>query len=161
MYNVDMLGIPQKYIPKYLTKKDRATQKRNINRARRSYKKDVYVDRPYLKSYKRKESPHVVTAKKYYKVNQMVPSKTLAQKTKCSVHALKRITKKGRGAYYSSGSRPMQTAQSWARARLASAITGGPSSAYDYHILKEGCSKNSPALRMARKTCKKMKRKCE
>ena len=91
----------------------------------------------------------------------MVPSKTLAQKTKCSVHALKRITKKGRGAYYSSGSRPMQTAQSCARARLASAITGGPSSAYDYHILKDGCSKNSPALRMARKTCKKMKRKCE
>jgi hypothetical protein len=42
-----MLGIPQKYIPKYLTKKDRATQKRNISRARRSYKKHVYVDRPY------------------------------------------------------------------------------------------------------------------
>ena len=62
-----MLGIPQKYIPKYLTKKDRATQKRNINRARRSYKKHVYVDRPYLKSYKRKESPHVVTAKNIIK----------------------------------------------------------------------------------------------
>ena len=48
--------------------------------------------------------------------------------------ALKHITKKGRGAYYSSGSRPNQTAQSWARARLASALTGGNASAVDYYI---------------------------
>lgn len=156
-----MVDIPQKYIPKYLTKKDRVTQKRNINRARRLYKKNIYVDRPQLKSYKSKESQHVITAKKRYKVKQIVPSKELSRKTKCSVHALKRITKKGRGAYYSSGSRPMQTAQSWARARLASAITGGPSSAYDYHILKDGCTKTSPALRMAKKTCKILKKRCE
>ena len=40
--------------------------------------------------------------------------------------------KKGQGAYYSSGSRPNQSAHSWGYARLASAITGGKSAAVDF-----------------------------
>ena len=44
--------------------------------------------------------------------------------------------------------------------RLASAITGGPSSTFDYHILDEHCEKNSKALKLAKKTCKKMN-KCK
>jgi hypothetical protein len=59
--------------------------------------------------------------------------------------------KKGEGAYYSSGSRPNQTAQSWGYARLASAITGANASRVDYNILKEGCKSDSPALRIAQK----------
>jgi len=69
--------------------------------------------------------------------------------------------KKGEGAYYSSGSRPNQTAQSWGYARLASALTGGPSSVIDYHILRDGCASNSRPLKMARRTCRKMGRKCQ
>jgi len=45
-------------------------------------------------------------------------------------------------------------------ARLASAITGGNSSIVDYHLLESGCKKNSKALKMARKTCKKQN-KCK
>ena len=67
---------------------------------------------------------------------------------------------KGRGAYYSSGSRPNQTAESWAVPRLASALTGGNASAYDFHILKEHCAPKSKPLQMARKTCKKLDKKC-
>ena len=55
------------------------------------------------------------------------------------------------GAYYSSGSRPNQTAESWGIARLASAITSGKSAVIDYHLLEEGCKKNSKALKLAKK----------
>ena len=68
---------------------------------------------------------------------------------------LEQIVNKGRGAYYSSGSRPNQTAESWGLARLASAVTGGNASIVDYHILKSGCKKTSKALKLANKTCKK------
>ena len=55
----------------------------------------------------------------------------LVNKTKCTKKALNKIIKKGMGAYYSSGSRPNQTAQSWGKARLYSAISGGPASKSD------------------------------
>ena len=38
------------------------------------------------------------------------------------------------GAYYSSGSRPNQTAQSWGKARMYSYIMGGPTRKVDKHI---------------------------
>ena len=41
---------------------------------------------------------------------------------------------KGKGAYYSSGSRPNQTAHSWAYGRLASVILGGPARKIDKSI---------------------------
>ena len=44
------------------------------------------------------------------------------------------ILKKGRGAYYSSGSRPNQSSSSWAYARLASVITGGKARKVDNKI---------------------------
>ena len=67
--------------------------------------------------------------------------------------------KKGEGAYYSSGSRPNQTAQSWGIApdlgQFASAVTAGKAAAVDYAILKKGCRSNSPALKLADKSKKK------
>jgi hypothetical protein len=45
-----------------------------------------------------------------------------------------KIILKGKGAYYSSGSRPNQTAHSWGLARLASVILGGPSRRIDKDI---------------------------
>lgn len=143
------MNIPQKYIPRHLTRKDYIKQKRNITNTRKLYKKKIYKNRPRVQSFKSKKSPHIEKAKKMYKVNNIVPSKALAKASKCSIRGLRRITKKGRGAYYSSGSRPNQTAQSWARARLASALTGGPASKYDHHILKEECKPSSKALKLA------------
>jgi hypothetical protein len=62
--------------------------------------------------------------------------------------------KKGEGAYYSSGSRPSQTAQSWGYARLASALTGGKASIIDYSILKSGCNPKSKTMKFANNTRK-------
>jgi hypothetical protein len=84
-----------------------------------------------------------------YGVSTLKPNRELSKKTRCSLKALKKIVNKGEGAYYSSGSRPNQTAHSWGYARLGSAITGGPASKIDYSILKEGCDATSPALRKA------------
>jgi len=57
---------------------------------------------------------------------------------------------KGEGAYYSSGSRPNQTPQSWGLARLASAITGGNASIVDYGLIKNGCDHTKRAFQLAR-----------
>ena len=149
------MSIPKHYIPNTLSRRERSKQKKHIQNTRKLYKKQIYKNRPKLKSFQSKPSPHVVKAKKMYKVDQIKPSKSLAKASKCSMKALKHITKKGRGAYYSSGSRPNQTAQSWARARLASALTGSNASAVDYYILKQECKPSSKALKLATKTRKK------
>lgn len=51
--------------------------------------------------------------------------------------ALDAVFKKGEGAYYSAGSRPNQTAQSWAYARLYSYILGGKARSIDAEITKK------------------------
>lgn len=149
---------PQKYNPKTLSKKDSRKTHSHLLKLKKEYKKGNYINRPKT-NYKSKKSSHVLRAKEIYKVDSIVPSKKLSKRTGCSLKTLNLITKKGRGAYYSSGSRPNQTAQSWARARLASAITGGKASLVDYHLLLNGCSKSSKALRFASKTKKNLKKK--
>lgn len=142
---------PKRYIPKNLSKKDAKQQYKQLQKSKRLYKKKKYFTRKKVKSFKSKTSSHVDNAKKMYNINKIKPSKELSKKTKCSISALNQIVKKGQGAYYSSGSRPNQTSTSWGYARLASAITGGKSSAIDYHILEKGCKKNSKALKLAKK----------
>jgi len=141
--------IPKRYVPKTLSQRDRIKQRKNILKSRRLYKRHTYFTRPKVKSFKSKPSGHVQTAKRMYKVDTIRPSLNLAKRTGCSQKALRKIVNKGRGAYYSSGSRPNQTAESWGIARLASAVTGGPASKIDYDILKDGCSKTSIALKKA------------
>ena len=92
-----------------------------------------------------------------YNIENVAPNNELAKKTGCSLSALKQIVRKGEGAYYSSGSRPNQTAQSWGLARLASSITAGKSAAVDYNILEKGCDHNKKAFLLAKKSRKKYK----
>lgn len=138
-------NIPYKYLPRTLSKSDRKKQLANLRRTRKLYKKHskTYVNRPILKSFKSKPSKHVQKAMKIYGVDSMKPSKELARKTGCSRKVLRKIINKGEGAYHSSGSRPNQSKESWGYARLASAITGGPASKVDAHLLEEGCDKSS------------------
>jgi hypothetical protein len=140
-----------KYLPKRLTKKDRKTQSKELVKSRRLYKKGVYHTRKRVKSYKSKKSNHIIKAEKMYKVSSIQANTLLAKATKCTKKSLAKIINKGAGAYFSSGSRPNQTAQSWGIARLASAITGGKASIIDYHILEQGCKSNSKALLLAKK----------
>ena len=146
-----MTRVPQKYVPKRLTKKDRKKQKKELKKSRRAYKKGKYYTRKKVKSFKSKVSPHIIKARKMYKVKNISPNSKLAKKTKCSISGLRKIVKKGQGAYFSSGSRPNQTGHSWGRARLASAITGGKAAAVDFHILEKSCKKGSKALRLAKR----------
>lgn len=157
---MDLLKVPKRYIPDVLTKKDRKKQKKNLRKSRKLYKKGKYFSRPKVKSFKSRKSNHLKRAEKLYNVENIKPSKELAKQTKCSKEALEKIVSKGRGAYFSSGSRPNQTAESWGLARLASSISGGNASIVDYHILKDGCKPNSKALKLARKTCKEQNKTC-
>jgi len=144
-----------RYLPHRLSKKDREKQIRMLKKSQKMYKKHVYYTRKQLPSYHSKKSKHILKAEKIYDMESIQPNKILAKKTKCSVDALEKIVSKGEGAYFSSGSRPNQTAQSWGIARLASAITGGKSSLIDYSILQTGCSLKGKALKMANKNKKK------
>lgn len=142
--------IPKRYIPNSLSKSDKKKQHKEINKSRKLYQKGVYWSRPKMRSFHNKTSKHILKAQKIYDIQSIVPSAELARKTGCNRSALKQIIKKGEGAYYSSGSRPNQTAQSWAIARLASAITAGKAAKVDFHILQKGCTTNSRALKMAK-----------
>ena len=153
------IKIPRRYIPRSLSKRDAIKQKASINRSRKAYPKGIYLNRPIVASFKSKASPHVYRATNLYGVPNMVPTKDLVRATGCKRWALKKIINKGEGAFYSSGSRPNQTPQSWGYARLGSALTGGPSSRIDYKILEKGCSKKSRPLYLAnqfRKTYKQV-----
>lgn len=116
-------GLNQKYVPKSLTAKDKAKQVKSIKEG---------TDRPKLKSFKSKRSGYVERFEKKYGTkisNTSFISKNIISKT-----GIDKILSKGRGAYYSAGSRPNQTAESWARARLASVIMGGPARKVDKDI---------------------------
>lgn len=146
---MDIGKIPKRYVPKTLSKRDREKQLKNIKKSRKLYKTGKYYTRPVVKSFRSRPSSHVKTAKQMYQVKTIDATPELAKKSGCSVDALEQILTKGRGAYYSSGSRPNQTAESWAKARLASSLTGGKASKVDYSILKEGCRADSLALKLA------------
>ena len=138
-----------KYVPRSLTKKDQMRQKQMLTASRLNYKHKKYETRKKLASFKSKPSGHVARARSLYGVDNVKPTRNLAALTGCSVAALRKIVNKGEGAYYSSGSRPNQTAQSWGLARLASAITGGKASVVDFHILDAGCDHGKRAFKLA------------
>ena len=117
-------SLPIRYVPKSLSAKDKRAQIAMLKKSRKLYKKGAFYTRKRLSSYKNKTSEHVKNARRIYNVDKIVPNKELSNATGCSVSALKQIIRKGEGAYFSSGSRPNQTAQSWGVARLASSITG-------------------------------------
>jgi hypothetical protein len=149
------IRVPVRYVPRTLSRKDRRKQIAMLKRSRRLYKRGEYYGRTTkLKSYPHVASKHTDVARRMYHVEKIMPSAALAKATGCSVGSLHKIVKKGEGAFYSSGSRPNQSPQSWGYARLASAITGGKAAGVDYAILQNGCKPNSRALRLAR-TAKK------
>jgi hypothetical protein len=147
--------LPLRYLPNGLTKTDKAAQIKMLVKSRNLYKKNKYYTRRTLPSYKNKKSNHMMDARKIYGVATVTPSTELSLKTGCTLSAMRQIVKKGEGAYYSSGSRPNQTAQSWGVARLASALTSGKAAAVDYDILERGCDHKKTAFILANKSRKK------
>ena len=146
---------PIRYLPNKLTKKDKIKQARMLNKSRKMYKKGLYFNRSKVTSFKSKPSNHIKNALRIYKIDSIIPNKQLSKATGCSLAALNAIVQKGEGAYYSSGSRPNQSAQSWGLARLASSITSGKAAAVDYNILDKGWDHNKKAFILAKKAKKK------
>lgn len=149
------IKINVRYIPKNLSKKDKKKQFAMLLKSRNLYKKGKFFTRKKVESYPQKKSNHILNAEKIYKVDKIDATRELAFKTGCSMLTLKEIIRKGEGAYYSSGSRPNQTPQSWGKARLASAISGGKASLVDYYLLEKGCKKTSKVFKLANDAKKK------
>jgi len=119
-------GLPKKYVPKSLTKEQKTKQVKSIREGK---------DRPKLKGVKTRKSSYTTKADKYFKGNTSLSniSKTIG----VSKTGLSKILSKGRGAYYSAGSRPNVSAEQWAKARLYSVLFGGKARAVDKDIVKE------------------------
>ena len=120
---------------KGLNKKDTKKHKKYILDRRKSAKKGEFISRNLeLKSYKYKKSQNVLSFERKYGV-KITDMKGIESKVGLPVKAQKEILDKGKGAFFSSGSRPGQTPQSWAYGRLASVILKKGAYKYDKHIL--------------------------
>ena len=114
--------IKKEYVPNSLSASDRKKQIKSI--------KDK-TERPKVKFESKRSSWVEKFESKYgYKINQ----KAKIAKEIISKEGIDQILSKGKGAYYSAGSRPNQTATSWSLARLASVILGGPARRIDKKI---------------------------
>lgn len=135
--NIIQLGgkLPKQYTSN-LSKKDKQKQIKAIKKASKQYKKGIYISRPHLKSFKSKKSSWTKKFEKKYG-KDIKSYKEISKATGIPVRALDSVVKKGMGAYYSSGSRPNQTPESWGKARMYSYILGGPARDVDKDITKK------------------------
>lgn len=126
---------PKKYY-QGLSKKDKTKQIKELEKSRDLYKKGIFVGRTQKSSFKSKKSAHLVEFEDKYGV-KINDESAVYKVTGITPNAQQAIIKKGMGAFYSSGSRPNQSAQSWAYARLASVILKHNAYNVDRHILIE------------------------
>jgi len=129
-----------KYVPKSLSEKDKKLQRKQLKKSADDYDKGKYTPRKKLKSFKSKPSGYVVEVKKklgvpmnFEKIAKKLSSSK--DKQKKLITGMEEICEKGKGAYYSSGSRPNQTPFSWCKGRVASVLVGGKSRAIDKKIV--------------------------
>ena len=125
--------IPKQYAPKSLTPEDRKKQIKSIKEGK---------ERPKVESFKSKPSTYVEQDKKKtglpVNFDKLADKLTRTDKRKKEVRkGLEEIYDKGRSAYFSSGSRPNQTPESWGKARAASVLVGGPSRKIDKKIVEK------------------------
>ena len=118
-----------------LSHKDKKKQLRSLKKSKKAYKSGKYVSRPKLKSFKSKKSSW--TQKFHKKYPDVKSIKQISDATGIPKKALSQVKRKGMGAYYSSGSRPNQTAESWGMGRMYSYILGGPTRKVDKHITEK------------------------
>ena len=128
------MTLPKRYYSN-LSKKDKKKQLKSLKKSQKSYKKGKYYSRPKLKSFKEKKSSWT---QKFHKLHPNAKTlKQISDVTGIPKGALSAVKRKGMGAYYSSGSRPNQTAESWGLARMYSYILGGPTRKIDHHITEK------------------------
>jgi hypothetical protein len=124
-------GLPKRYVSG-LDEEDKKKQAKAILKTTEVYKKTgKVVERPKLGQSKR--SPHVVKFEKKFGFPITDLAKVRKEFPGVDVDT---VLAKGRAAY-ASGSRPGQTPDSWAFARLASVLTGGKSLAVDKDLVSD------------------------
>ena len=117
-YKGESKNVPETYV-KGLTGDDRKKQIKSIFEGKKRPKTD----------FKSKRSSWAEKFEKKY--GTKISDTDFIHKNIITKTGQEKIINKGRGAYFSSGSRPGQTAQSWGLARLASVIMGGPARKID------------------------------
>ena len=120
-YKGQTRNIPAQYL-KGLKGKDREKQIKSIFEG---------TIRPKTKAPEKRSSYVIKFEKKY---NKKITDEDWIHKNIITRTGQEKIKDKAMGAYYSGGSRPNQTPSSWAYARLASVIVGGPSRRIDKDI---------------------------
>lgn len=115
--------VPKTYVPKGLTEKDKKKQIKSILEK---------TDRPKIDSFKSKRSGWAEKFEKKYK-HKITEEKWIASNL-LKKKGQEEVINKGKGAYYSSGSRPNQTPYSWGYGRLASVLMNGPARKLDKKI---------------------------
>lgn len=125
------MRIPDRYVAG-LTPAQRLLQEKMIRKSRKEYEETGKVsDRPRVSETPTKRSSHVKTFEDRYGYKISDISRVKKDFPQVDVD---QILAKGRAAYASSGSRPNVTAEQWALARLASALTGGKAARIDARI---------------------------
>lgn len=120
-YKGESKNVPETYV-KGLTGDDRKKQIKSIFEGKKRPKTD----------FKSKRSSWAEKFEKKY--GTKISDTDFIHKNIITKTGQEKIINKGRGAYFSSGSRPGQTAQSWGLGRLASVIMGGPARKIDKDI---------------------------
>lgn len=124
----EQTGLPKKYVAG-LNPEEKEKQAKAIKRTKQIYKETgKVVARP---SGPTKRSNHAVNFENRYgfSISNIARVKQLFPNTD-----VEKILSKGRGAY-ASGSRPGASIEGWARARLASVLTGGKALAVDKDLV--------------------------
>tara|TARA_R100000541_G_scaffold11969_5_gene20247 strand:+ start:7057 stop:7461 length:405 start_codon:yes stop_codon:yes gene_type:complete len=120
-YKGESRNVPETYV-KGLTGEDKKKQIKSIFEGKKRPKTD----------FKSKRSSWTEKFEKKY--GTKISDTDFIHKNIITKTGQEKIINKGRGAFYSSGSRPNQTAQSWGLGRLASVILGGPARKIDKDI---------------------------
>ena len=119
-YKGETRNIPKRYLPDSLSKSERQKQIKSIFEGK---------ERPKTKVKEKKSTWTTQFDKEYGDQLDAMKGKrsksNIAKVTGIPLKAINEVYKKGEGAFYSSGSRPNQTASSWARGRIYAYIMGG------------------------------------
>ena len=121
-YKGETRDIPKRYIPDTLSPSERKKQIKSIFENKK---------RPEVSTKTRRSSWAVKFEKKY---KTTIMDDKFIIKNIITKKGMEEILDKGRGAYFSSGSRPNVNKEQWARGRLATVILGGGTRRIDKKI---------------------------
>lgn len=112
-----------------LTPQQRLLQQQAIRKSQKQYKETGQVfNRPKVSDKPTPRSKHAINFEKQFGYSISDIPRVKRDFPEVDVE---KILSKGRAAYGSSGSRPNTSMEGWARARLASALTGGKAAKVD------------------------------